>query len=463
MEQKQVTSMDIGSDAPSSGMKNTGGDRVRSGLLKTNHLDYRLKPDLSVAVEKRIIKQWAQNQIFTEGNLLTFQLSSGADFVDFSNSWLSFNIRITSGEANTKYNFGGRSNDAGVAQDSLVGSCLNLFERVQIESRDGSEICRIDNFNVLAAHALFLKHDQQYYNTVAKTELIGSTWSDGLDVASGNVRVVIPMRRLCGFFAYDKLTPSMVASGMKITIQLARANQAFCGTKANGVLATTTSPLQYELNDCYLQLQSYRLTDSIVKSLMQLSSTQGLELVWSEYWHTRGTSNQESVNLEVRKAVSRALGSVVIPRRTDSDGDVRYNSFASPWAITQHQWRCGSTFFPQAPISASSSAGTKFESYYYLLDSLHRTKCGRTPKLTLQDFTDSCGISSCDLERSAVLSLAGLPINNSRTLTFQGKLEPVPDRTTPTNPATEQGRLYDFFLSYVTLARVFLNNIEVEI
>ena len=54
------------------------------------------------------------------------------------------------------------------------------------------------------------------------------------------------------------------------------------------------------------------------------------------------------------------------------------------------------------------------------------------------------------LERSSMFELAGVPINNSRVLALHMEMDLALDRTV------------DVYLKYVKLARVFLNNVEVE-
>lgn len=65
-----------------------------------------------------------------------------------------------------------------------------------------------------------------------------------------------------------------------------------------------------------------------------------------------------------------------------------------------------------------------------------------------------------------MFNLAGVPVNNSRVLALRGKLSTVNNEKKLNNPAgatpTKQLRSLDIFLKYVKLARVFLNNVEVE-
>jgi hypothetical protein len=59
------------------------------------------------------------------------------------------------------------------------------------------------------------------------------------------------------------------------------------------------------------------------------------------------------------------------------------------------------------------------------------------------------------LERSDLFNLSGVPINNSRVLSARVEYD-------QSIVGTPRGRDVTVFLKYVRLARVFLNNVEVE-
>jgi hypothetical protein len=81
-------------------------------------------------------------------------------------------------------------------------------------------------------------------------------------------------------------------------------------------------------------------------------------------------------------------------------------------------------------------------------------------------FIEDQHVIGVNLERSSLFNLAGVPVNNSRVLAFRANLA---SRTQEPNAAnaginavTVNRRIFTIYLKYVRLARVFLNNVEVE-
>ena len=64
-------------------------------------------------------------------------------------------------------------------------------------------------------------------------------------------------------------------------------------------------------------------------------------------------------------------------------------------------------------------------------------------------------VIAVSLERSSLFNLSGIPINNSRVLALRGNYSAYPSQY------CKQHTLY-IYLKYVKLARIFLNNVEVE-
>jgi hypothetical protein len=72
---------------------------------------------------------------------------------------------------------------------------------------------------------------------------------------------------------------------------------------------------------------------------------------------------------------------------------------------------------------------------------------------------------SVTLERSTMFNLAGVPVNNSRVLALRGTVSGESGDFRPDGGGPIAGgvvRQLDIYLKYVKLARVFLNNVEVE-
>jgi hypothetical protein len=65
-------------------------------------------------------------------------------------------------------------------------------------------------------------------------------------------------------------------------------------------------------------------------------------------------------------------------------------------------------------------------------------------------FLTNASLLACCLERSALFNLSGIPINNSRILLLRA------------TTSLAESKDVTIFLQYVKLARIFLNNCEVE-
>ena len=180
----------------------------------------------------------------------------------------------------------------------------------------------------------------------------------------------------------------------------------------------------------------------------------GLEVVFASYFITQSSVNANtSLQINIRKAVSRALG--VIMKVTDNVTTVNNDSTASTaWKFTQLQARVGALYFPQQPLQGDTVQGVSREMYYHTCRGFNKIGTPSAPPQTsYNDFMVRNGVFCQDLERSSVQQLTGIPINNSRSLEISAKFEDV---------AAATGKLVDTWLTYTRLARVFLNNIEVE-
>lgn len=73
-------------------------ERVNS-LLLVNQLDYRLAPSLSVATSRSHASYQSNQQNYSSGQILSVTMSSGEQYVNFRESYLSFNVVVTCGAA----------------------------------------------------------------------------------------------------------------------------------------------------------------------------------------------------------------------------------------------------------------------------------------------------------------------------------------------------------------------------
>jgi len=278
----------------------------------------------------------------------------------------------------------------------------------------------------------------------------------------------------------------------------------------SGLMKLPDAPVvDYTIKRPHLSLCSVQLTDAIQRVLNEVSSVNGLEIVYADFDRTSQpfvTSSGDSnpVYMEIRKSASRALAvyarvveSSPLPHLYDSYASCRY----SHW--NDYQFQLGSLYFPQQRVEDSNADplirqdNVAVLAYNMFLDTGDRyhpkappTACvlrGPSDKVRAVDYhpvgqngehgpsdylaprstfgkwgsyvngNTSIGTT---LERSSAFDLSGVPTNNSRTLAIRGNVGfTLPNDTT--YRANFRATLVAF-LKYVRCARAFLLNIEVE-
>ena len=126
----------------SAGAAGPGGEEMDVGvrsLIDVNGLAYRMTPGMSVATS-RVTRTWdALRSSYAEGDVMSFAISSGAAFVDPDNSYISFQLQITTdavgAQGSYRYFWG---NDTKGRQ-----GCLNLFQDMRLTHSSGYEIDRV--------------------------------------------------------------------------------------------------------------------------------------------------------------------------------------------------------------------------------------------------------------------------------------------------------------------------------
>lgn len=295
---------------------------------------------------------------------------------------------------------------------------------------------------------------------------------------------------------------------------IAQNNDIFTtGVEGTGELINNANVIaNYTVKDIYFQLKSVQLTDSVQRIMNETSAVNGLEIVYTDFNNSQAVTKNLAGDfyMEIRHAASRALRAIMIPR-TQLQNDLQIaDSFATiGLPFKRWHWRLGSLYFPHQPVKADNTILALPQTYAYTADAHGKLAGGPRCSVTFNDYmtqyqsefttpdslvTQSSGAFSVgrkssavynyqyidealgcvflnhfltnapisvSLERSTLFNLAGIPINNSRVLSFHGEFENV--TTQPGLLTPDYGTLtFDCYLQYVRLARVFLNNVEVE-
>lgn len=486
----------------------------RQGLITVNDLNYVLEPDLSVATNKTHKKHFFQSSSYEHGQQGICILNSGADYIDTRRSFLSFELSGTHTATRT-YTLGS------------LGTACNLIKNITISTRSGDELCRITDYNALQHMILPLTYDEEWFQTTGQLMGQGKRIRKG----AGNTvthRFIIPMYVLSPLFAYGRLLPAMLMSGMRIEIEWEDKIKPFFATTEDVAadntnvrdLSTSDGQLTTTIKDPYFSLASVQLSDSIQRALNELSATNGLEVVYCDWERTTidNRTDLATVNIEVRKSCSRALKAFARVRATGGAAadttpmpDSKKDSFRAEqeFPFTEYQWQLGSLYFPQQPVKAATAYDCGIEAYAHTLEAADKFHGdARQPLLSLHgggiahgaqfasqlaggadndpyelkavvavnaatdfgthgSYMFDSHVLGVTLERSTMFNLAGVPVNNSRVLSLRAKLQTAKSgevRADTGAPITTGAtyRKIDVFLKYVKLARVFLNNVEVE-
>lgn len=500
-------------------------DVARKGLVSLNRLDYVLQPDLSVVTARTNKRHFFQQTSYTPSTRAICILNSGAEYIDPQNSYLMFTVGVskTGTTANELFAPNPNTGNTNIATAPYpvslgAGSAINFIKRAILTSRSGDEIERVDEVGQLAPLLDRYMHSDNWLSTHGNVIGYNSTYVDGLagfttanlgyqfpfappvtspnipdsrttDSSTNNHTFIIPIGCIFGLFrSFDRLLPSMLMSGLRIEIEWESAGNALMLGTDNGTVKNVT--LNYEITQPEIVLDSYTLTDSIQRVLNEESAIRGLELVYTSfYYHSAQpktlSDSKQVMNIEVRKAVSRALGVLhKIRPQAKTVGFPHVDYYRSKAAQnSSYQLRLGSLYFPHQPILGKGGVGGNLlELYWHTQHGFGKIKTpsaptsvmayseNSVPVLTVADsvpnpqslatFARGMAAVYTDLERSTTQRLTGIPVNNSRVAELQIE-DILPDRSAATEYKIS-GWTVDVWLHYVRLARVFLQNVEIE-
>ena len=405
-------------------------DVAKQGLISYNSLSYKLPPDLSVTVSRSNTNQFFSQNNYLAGGTAVNILNTGSAYIYGPNSYLAFTIINRSDGTVT---FG-------------QGTAVNLIKRLTITTRSGDVIERIDNVNVLHYITARYGHSVTWQNSIQFGELMGK----GVQpiAPEAELRVVIPLSEISGLFRYQNLLPSCLMSGLRIEFEFEPALNALVG-------AGPTTGLNYELKDVVISADSYILTDLILQQLNMSASSTRLEIVINTFFNTQASrAGNSNVNLESRKAVSRALRAFFKERPPKGIGASNVDAFASlavsTDGIIDAQVRVGSLYFPNSSLRNSNPEHNAAELYAMTVRSFSTLGGDKAVGTSLTQYKTGHAVLGVALERSTSHDLAGIPISNSRVLALNA--------TFARAPAGGIATLIDFYLEHIVLIRAFLSN-----
>lgn len=451
------------------------GKQNVENILDFNALSYQQLPDLSVATKRTTKYARFANTSFvsTSPSSSICVLNTGSDYINGRNCFLEFNTYLPQ-----------VTQQAQTQRWTFTDSAVNFVRSIRITDKSGNELEYIENVNMLSAmqQRIYsstdeLKNEATLYRIPDTTKQPGGTqqvdpWNGARGDKSLSVKWIIPLRLISGLFNHDQLLPPQLMSSLRVEIQWENRDRVVMWEKA------PDGADFYALWDLKISLDTYEVTDSVARQINIRSATDGLEIQYKTYFtsvYTIGPDTQE-FNVESRRQVSRAYGALLHTRPTNSANyqDAFNPSMATDsWEYTNWQWRAGNLFFPQVPnrvitnIAYTENSKVAFrELQEYAGKQTYNNQ--KSMAINSTDFVTGPSVlrtQSTELytrggmapgcvsfEKSTVQDITGIPLNNSRTLEYHGEII----------PNANYSRDVTVYLQYQKLARVFMENLELE-
>jgi len=425
-------------------MQQRSPDGLAQSLVNVNQLGYRMPANMSVVVNRTMSRSYANLDTYSPGGKIIVTFNTGSTYVWGRTSYLTFDVAVS----------GTGADPAKIIASLESGSAINLIDSVTVYSQSGTEVDRTEGVNLHARNQDRYTFAQDWVNNFGSVIGYGSTEKTGFGTTDpvvitpvASLRFCIPLSHLAGIFGGSVLMPSMLAGGLRLEIKLAPLAVAF---KDNSI---TTIPdphavTNYTVTNASCQLDTFQLADSIQKRLMMEAASTGLEFYYETWDRTRhNISASDKANITIRKSVARALSAFAVTRETSKTASLAEDSMASENGanIDGMFWRLGSLTFPQQKLENTA------ELYYYAQRAFQKVESPyKMNSISLDDFKGSEALAAVTLERSNVLELSGLPVNNSRSLQLE------------LDYSSSANRDIDVYMHYVQLARVFVNNVLVK-
>lgn len=451
-------------------------ERVNS-LLLVNQLDYRLAPSLSVAVSRSHATYQANQQSYGEGQTLSVTLSSGGQYVNFRESYLTFDVKVNCGVLETdvfSLPHWRAEAEAPVGADKRFipgrNGCMNLFQAQRWVHASGTvideQIQDLDLWSYIknrytwsSDKTMSMGSLQQYGQPNDSAVATGA--SDLKFVNNSTKRFVIPLCDISDAFDQQQLCPAFIAAGSRLELRLNNFAKAFVGTQTQPEGGPVTQP-KFTIEKCELVLQQVQLTDSIQRALQNISASSGLEYPFISVAVNSSTNAQTSGSIQVSRALSRA-NSVIVVRRdmSQTNGSAMWNrqscAPSNKRIVNDESGRysvqLGGQQIPQSPVMTQKEA--YFQAMVAFGAAFDSTRCPALPFSSYEglggDAKCSDAVYAVSLETSSTLNQSGSALSAQRVLVFDYKNVDVIDGV--------DSSLYTMFTPHVRLVTAYLDSL----
>lgn len=397
-------------------------DQQNDKILASNGLYYVMPKPLSTTLNRTYKTQYSTRTEYSPGDTMVFDINTSA-VVDPELSFMKISVQA-------------------LLKDIAIGSgsIVNCFREIRIQSRNGTELDRIEHLNDFSHY---------YMNNCVSKDIMaskGQSWGYGVNaVLTQNVvyDYCIPLSMLSGLFrphVKGQKMPPQLLSGSRVEINLEAAVKAFYSVPA-GVF-------DYKVLKPELHLMEMTQNDNTLKIITEQSANNGLEYFYPRVFTSVETSASSTVNYQIKKAVSQATHVVTCPKITSLAVNSILDSFVSVPAAnySKHQYRLGSNYYPNQICTSVVEAFTMSSQVCITMDDKIAPAC------TFDSFLNSGDLNvSTALKTDSMISASGLAVNNTATIALEYE-----------SVGGVELSFYTF-LVYNALARCFLSQVTVKI
>ncbi len=458
-----------------------------SSLLMVNGLDYRMPPSLSVAVSRSHATYVANQQQYLPGQTVNIVMSNGAQYVNFRESYVTFDVDITGTPtapgAQDTWSLGNQLVETLAtpygANDKLFipgrNGALNLFNASRWIHSSGTLLDEMTQDMALWSYVRnrYTYSSDQMWSQGSLSEFgnvnsAQTVWTPPLnDNTPGTTeKYVIRLSDLADCFNQQQLCPAFLCAGSRLELRLSEFGQAFTRIQTVNTTDDVTTPgnVSYLIRNVSIVIQQIQLTDSIVRALSNISASSGLEYPFVSIATNTSINSQQRGSIQQSRALGRANAVIVVRRENNQlNGNRRYDlsSFCpSNSKITTYSCQIGGQTIPLSPVSTPKEA--YWQAQVAFGHAFDPTMC--TP-VTYKDFQGgplptaagaggpiglSDGIYSLSLETSSNLNQSGTALSSQRVLVFDYTAE---------SPGDGDQAVYTMYVPHVRLCTAFLDSV----
>jgi hypothetical protein len=287
-------------------------------VLEINNLTFE-QPESACVAEKT-----TRNQIFATppaygglsgGEVMSILINSGAEHVDGSRSTLTFQAKITAGDA-TFYRF----DVQGVTSLNSGSSCLNLISSIILESKDGQILARENFVNIMQTTREY-RLNQEAKNQLAMAGGYQAILNDyPLYPTDKFTSFTLPLSILLPFFNTASLIPSYLMAGSILRLQINDPKASVILYQNDGTTKITDGrAVTLDIQSLSLYMQESKLYDGVESILKHsvMKMNKGLSFNYYQNFNTIYIPTSSSFQMEIQVACMKA--SYVVIKFLDND------------------------------------------------------------------------------------------------------------------------------------------------